>query len=247
VLTAIVVTPWLGLAWSLALGIAAGIVLGLVSGAVVAVWPVLRVLWHWSTEITACLLLVCGSTWLSSRTAPMMRLLVVVALTATVLGVPRLRRRTRAWVWCAVVRHRLRLSFAAFLRSHNRLHVRGVQPLILLARPTPAGERVWVWLRPGLDLAELEANVAKLAVACWAADVRVTCTSERQAALVRIDVTRRDPLKAMVDAPFAAQVPESASPAELPAVELIRGLNLSDVSAEDADVDAVPRQRGGAR
>jgi hypothetical protein len=122
-----------------------------------------------------------------------------------------------------------------------------VQPLILLARPTPAGERVWVWLRPGLDLAELEANVAKLAVACWAADVRVTCTSERQAALVRIDVTRRDPLKAMVDAPFAAQVPESASPAELPAVELIRGLNLSDVSAEDADVDAVPRQRGGAR
>ncbi len=60
VLGAIVLTPWFGPLWGFVLGLAAGFVLGLLAGAVVAVWPVLRVLWHWSAEITLCLLLVSG-------------------------------------------------------------------------------------------------------------------------------------------------------------------------------------------
>jgi hypothetical protein len=75
-------------------------------------------------------------------------------------------------------------------------------PLILVARPTPAGERVWVWLRPGLDLAELDGKADKLAVACWAAQVRVAQASERRAALLRIDVARRDPLAGRVSSPL---------------------------------------------
>src|SRR5262249_56670384 len=129
-----------------------------------------------------------------------------------------------AWIWCAIVRHGLRLSFAAFLRSRNRIHVRGAQPLILLARPTPAGERVWVWLRPGLDLEELESNTSKLAVACWASSVRVACSSPRHAALVRIDITRRDPLTELVGSPLVDLVPPAPDRAEPTGGDAVRGL-----------------------
>jgi hypothetical protein len=150
-------------------------------------------------------------------------------------------------VWCAVVRHRLRLSFSAFLRSRNRIHVRGAQPLILLARPTPAGERVWVWLRPGLDLDELETNTAKLAVACWASSVRVACASPHHAALVRIDVTRRDPLTNLVDSPLVGLMP--AAPAWLEPAEgsgPTGGLDLDEVLEPAAPV-SVHRRRTSAR
>ena len=59
-----------------------------------------------------------------------------------------------------------------FIRAANRT-APGRLPLILVARPTPAGERVWLWLRPGLDLADLDGRTDKLAVACWAGQARV--------------------------------------------------------------------------
>jgi hypothetical protein len=245
VLGAIVSTPWLGPLWGLVVGGAAGFALGLVAGAVVAVWPVMRVLWHWSAEITSALTLVAGSTWLSTNTAPFVSALVLVALAAVVVAVPPVRRFVRAWVWCAIVRHRLRLSFSAFLRSRNRIHVRGAQPLILLARPTPAGERVWVWLRPGLDLEELENNTTKLAVACWASTVRVACTSQRHAALVRIDVSRRDPLTRLVASPLVELVPDPL-PRPVPADgDAAGGLDLDQVPEPVAGTGPAPRQRGG--
>jgi hypothetical protein len=247
VVGAIALTPWFGPLWGLVIGGGVGFVLGLVAGCVVAVWPVLRVLWHWSTEIAACLLVVSGSTWLSARTAPWVPGLVLAAMVVTLLVVPVLRRWIRAWVWCAIVRHRLRLSFAAFLRSRNRIHVRGAQPLILLARPTPAGERVWVWLRPGLDLDELETNTAKLAVACWASSVRVTCSSPHHAALVRIDVTRRDPLTALVDSPLVGLVPAVPTRPDVPEGDPAGGLDLDQVAEPVAGTTPMQRQRGGAR
>ena len=125
-----------------------------------------------------------GSWWWSTS------LLAVIGLGSAITPV---RRRVVAFAWCAIVRHRLRVCFAAFIRSRNRLDP-GLAPVILTARPTPAGERVWVWLRTGLDIDELERSTAKLAVACWASEVQV-CGSRRFAALVRLDVTRRDPLR----------------------------------------------------
>ena len=133
-------------------------------------------------------------------------------------------------------RHRLRLCFTEFVRSANRVSP-GRLPLILLARPTPAGERVWVWLRPGLDLADLEVKTAKLAVACWAAQVRVVQASENRAALVRIDITRRDPLKTLVGSPLLDLLPNPpglapVSPA-VPAFDL--ALDLPDVPSTASD------------
>jgi hypothetical protein len=245
VLGAIVLTPWFGPLWGLLVGGAAGFALGLLAGAVVAVWPVLRVLWHWSAEMTLGLGLVVGSTWLSARTAPVVPALVLLGLVASVLAVSSARRLVLAWVWCAIVRHRLRLSFAAFLRSRNRIHVRGAQPLILLARPTPAGERVWVWLRPGLDLEELENNTAKLAVACWASTVRVACTSPRHAALVRIDVSRRDPLTRLVASPLIELVPHAPTRPVPADGDAAGGLDLDQVPEPIVSTGPAPRQRGG--
>jgi hypothetical protein len=249
VLGAIVGAPTVKPLWGLVIGLGIGIVIGLLAGAVVAVWPVLRVLWHWSAEITAMLLVTSLATALSSSASWWLPVAVYAVVAAIVLVVPRLRRFVCAWVWCAIVRHRLRHSFAAFIRSRNRLVPRGHggSPLILLARPTPAGERVWVWLRTGLDLDDLETNIGKLAVACWAADVRVANSSERHAALVRIDVTRRDPMRAMVGAPFLTDVPEPGLGPSLGPVA-VGGLNLDDVPADAVDLGGVlPRPRGGGR
>src|SRR5262249_35464790 len=125
-------------------------------------------------------------------------------------------------------------------------------PLILLARPTPAGERVWVWLRPGLALAALEDKTDQLAVACWASLVRVTPASERHAALVRIDVARRDPLAGKVAYPLATAVPpwatdiddrEDAAPVSpgMPPLAPL-GLDLDEVPAPPP-----PAERPGRR
>ncbi len=156
--------------WHPIVGALAGIAVGALCGSVVAaliiVWPVLRIIWHWFIEILLGLAIVYGWTALQEAT-PLWGSLLVLGL---VVGVPAavgpIRRRIVALWWCLVVRHRLRLCFAAFIATNRH----GTLPLILAARPTPAGERVWVWLRPGLSLRDLEQDgqVAKLAVACWA-------------------------------------------------------------------------------
>jgi hypothetical protein len=149
------------------LGFLLGLLLGILCGAVLAlfliVWPVLRVLWHWTAEILLAVGFVYGWTTLLVNTSLAVSLLVV----ALVVGVPAVvgpvRRRIVAVSWCLIVRHRLRLCFAKLIRTDRD----GTTPLILYAKPTPAGERVWVWLRPGLSIKDLEAEgqTHKLAVA----------------------------------------------------------------------------------
>src|SRR5437879_6122671 len=67
------------------LGILAGLLLGLVTGLLVQVWPVLRVLWWWSTEITLAGLVLVGPAVLARLTVPWLALAVVLGL--AVMGV----------------------------------------------------------------------------------------------------------------------------------------------------------------
>jgi len=159
------------------IGVLLGVVVGAVVGAFIVVWPVVRVIWHWLPEIVTAAAAVYGWTWLMSTTSLPVSLLVVAAVVGVPAAVGPVRRRIVAVAWCVIVRHRLRLCFAAFIATNRH----GTLPLILAARPTPAGERVWVWLRPGLSLADLEAEgqTQKLAVACWANEVRVTREGRR--------------------------------------------------------------------
>lgn len=195
----------LPLVLAVVVGLLSGGVCGLVVACVVRVWPALRVLWWWAFEIVAAVTVFVGMAYLSRATHPAVPLVLLAVALGVLFGAGRLRRRVSAWVWCVVVRHRLRLCFAEFIRSASRLHP-GRLPLILWARPTPAGERVWVWLRPGLDLTDLDGKADKLAVACWAGEARMVRASARHAALVRVDITRRDPLTGLVASPLSAWV-----------------------------------------
>jgi hypothetical protein len=217
------------------LGFLLGALLGVIAGglafALIVAWPVLRVFWHWLPEILAGLVLVYGWQALMNTANLFVALLVLVVLVGVPAAIGPVRRRIMAWSWCLIVRHRLRLCFAAFIATNRH----GSLPLILPARPTPAGERVWVWLRPGLSLKDLEADgqVQKLAVACWSNEVRVIRASSKYAALIRLDITRREPLAHTVVSPLPDYVPTDV-PANAPTSPGMPpvGLDLDDVPDE---------------
>ncbi|MCA2219524.1 hypothetical protein [Jidongwangia harbinensis] len=212
------------------LGIVAGALLGALVAVLIIVWPVLRIIWHWLPEILIGTFLVYGWTWLIFATPMWLSLLILAGIVGAPSAYGPVRRAVLSVFWCLTVRHRLRMCFAAFI-AHNRQRT---LPLILLARPTPAGERVWLWLRPGLSLHDLEqpGQVQKLAVACWANEARVTRASRKYAALIRVDITRREPLADTIVSSLPDHVP-ATMPATAPVSPAMPpvGLNFNDVDA----------------
>ena len=70
---------------------------------------------------------------------------------------------------------------------------RGYVPWLLWVRPTNVGERVWLLMRPGICVDDLDTRTSQIAAACWARDARVPAW-RRLVAVVLVDVVRRDPL-----------------------------------------------------
>jgi hypothetical protein len=213
-------------ALAVVIGLLAALALAVATSFLVWAWPVLRILWHWAAEI------ILGVGMLGAYLALTQLAVWWLALTILALGVggPLLLPFTRTAVlpvaWCAVSRHRLRLCFTAFIRSNRH----GTVPFILLARPTPAGERIWVWLRPGLSIEDLEQRRDKIAVACWAKDVRLTPGSKRNSARLRVDITRRNPLTATIGSPLTHLIPDIDQPSEQPvSASVSTALDLPDV------------------
>jgi hypothetical protein len=120
---------------------------------------------------------------------PRIALAALIAPVAVVLVIPVTRRFTVSRLWGVVTRHRLRACLVQ-IRATNR---DGRLPWILWTRPTPVGERVWLWMLPGLSIKEVEERTEHIAAACWARDARVERV-RRLATLIRVDVVRRDPL-----------------------------------------------------
>ncbi len=88
-----------------------------------------------------------------------------------------------------LTRHRLHAGLVE-VRATTRA---GRLPVFLLVRPAPFGERGWLWCRAGISAEDIDDESDRLRAALWARDVRVT-RDRRSAALVRVDVIRRDPL-----------------------------------------------------
>lgn len=204
------------------------------------VWPVLRILIHWCTEIGLMAGILAGSTELASVVPAQAAALLVVGVIGTVLVVPQ----TRALVWCVIARHRLRMSFAAFIRGNRE----GTLPFILHAVPTPVGERVWVWLRPGLSLGELTGRTDQLAVSCWASEVDVEQVG-KYAALLRFDIKRRDSFADQPVSPLLRTVADAVgvpSRTRRDSVAMAGGdssaVELDDVTA-DLVADKVPADK----
>jgi hypothetical protein len=239
-LSATVATDYMHPILAACLGLFLGSVVGALAAGLIIAWPVLRALWHWAAEITMSLLAVYGWTIMTRTT----NLITSLAILAMGLGLPAavapIRRRIQAFVWCAIVRHRLRLCFAAFVAASRH----GTLPFILLAKPTPAGERVWLWLRPGLALSDLEGQIDKLAVACWAHEVRVTRASRTRAALIRVDIARRNPLTDTVESPLPGLLDDDAA-ADAPVSPGLPplGLNLADIPDDAPASTSEPRRK----
>jgi hypothetical protein len=218
------------------LGLLIGVVAGALTWVLVRAWPIIRLIWWWLPEITLTLGLVYGWTLLARSTTLPLRTAAIAVLVGGPAAIPAVRRWLAALAWCVVVRHRLRVCFAQFITANRT----GSLPLILLARPTPVGERVWIYLRPGLSHTDLNNRLDKIAVACHASSVLVENASDRTAALVRVDVKRREVLTATVGSPLPALVDTDTPPA-LRAVDAPpTALDLPDVPAGDVPTADVP-------
>ncbi|MEV4283262.1 hypothetical protein [Actinoplanes xinjiangensis] len=192
----------------------------------VRIWPVLRVLWWWSPEITASVLLAWGWTLLATNTPGLITLTVLFTVVGLPAIFPKSRQMVVALFWCVAVRHRLRVCFSQFLIANRS----GSLPLILFSRPTPVGERVWVMLRPGLSLSYLakEDQLGRIAVACHATSVTVDTAGTRSSAFVRFDIKRREVLTAQVNSPLVDHI-DPVTPLADKQPATVTGLDLPDV------------------
>ncbi|MGH3611155.1 MAG: hypothetical protein ACRDRK_00740 [Pseudonocardia sp.] len=131
--------------------------------------------------------------------------LTMVTFVAVVLIIPVSRRFTLHRAMCVLTRHRVR---ACFVKTRTMTHY-GRTPYLVWARPSAVGERLRVWLPAGLSVKDLERITQELATACWARESRIT-PIRSQAALVIVDIVRRDPLSA--SEPFTPSLVDDIEP-----------------------------------
>jgi hypothetical protein len=173
--------------------------------AFIAAWPVIRVIWWWLPEIAAAVALVYGFMYLCQHTPLPVRAATVAACAAPA-AFGKVRAAVMKVAYCFISRHRIRTCFAEFIIGNNRASL----PFMLWAKPTRVGESLWIWLRPGLARENLLERLDQIAVACWADKVTIERASATNAALVRVDITRRDALTGTVASPLPTGLPTGA-------------------------------------
>lgn len=92
-------------------------------------------------------------------------------------------------------------------------------------------------LRPGLSLEDMttESGLDRLAVGCWAHEVRLSRAWRRFALVIRVDITRRNPLSGTVSSPLTVLVPTITG-------ALHRTRNPVSVDPAGLDLPGVPDQ-----
>ena len=137
------------------------------------------------------------------------------------------------------MRHRMR---ACFLQTRTWT-ANGRLPFLVWSRPTPVGVRVRVWLPAGLSVNDLERIIDEIGAACWAREARIIPV-QGQAALVWVDIIRRDPLGAQrpLSPPVVDHVDRNGHPAWLPTAQQ---LARSDTSRWFDHIDGQAGQAGG--
>lgn len=128
--------------------------------------------WHWRWEIGAMVALV-GCTTIIAISSGSTGLIAAAGAGLAALGTmmcwPPARARIIARVRCVITPHRIRKGCAsAWVQTRG-----GNLPIVMSCTPADYGERVRLWLPAGLTADDLEVAREVLAVACWAAEVRV--------------------------------------------------------------------------
>ena len=210
-------------------GAAAGLITAAIAGAIVAAWPVIRALWWWTPETALTGGLIVGWIELAEHTTLIYRLASVVLIVGVPAAIKPVRTRINQVIWCLITRHRIRTCFSEFIITNRT----GSLPLILWARPTPVGERVWIWLRPGLALDDLLNRLDKIAVACWATAAVAEAASRSNAAFVRMDIKRRDALTGTITSPLLELITSEAPAAHRDPGDVPTALDLPEVTASE--------------
>ena len=221
-------------------GLAFGLITGLAAGAIVSAWPVIRAIWWWAPETALFGGLITGWIELAGHTTLVYRLAAVAAI----VGVPAAVKPVRGWLnalaWCLITRHRVRTCFSEFIITNRT----GSLPLILWTQPSRVGERVWVWLRPGLSLDDIQGRLDKIATACWAATATAEPASTSNAAYIRMDIKRRDALTGSVRSPLLALIPPATPARDTDPAPQPTALDLADVTAADVTPASRPARPG---
>jgi hypothetical protein len=221
---------------ALAVGIFVGLAGALIVAAIVLIWPVLRVIWWWVTEITLAFSLGIGWVVLADHTTLPYRIGAVVLVLGVPAAIPQTRRAVIASAWCLITRHRIRVCFSEFIITNRT----GSLPLIFWAIPTPVGERVWIWLRPGLALRDLQQRLDLIAVACWADTAIAESASESNSALVRLDIKRRNAFTAPATTPLLNLITPGTPPRDHEDMPVPTALDLPDVTTAEVTPPAKP-------
>jgi hypothetical protein len=229
--------------WQPLLALFAGLVLGTViatiAAAIVAAWPVIRAIWWWTPETVLTGSLIFGWVELAEHTTLIWRLAAVVVIVGILAAIKPVRAVINQVLWCLVTRHRIRTCFSEFIITNRT----GSLPLILWARPTPVGERVWIWLRPGLSLDDLQNRLDKIAVACWASTALAEAASASNAAFIRLDIKRRDVLTGTITSPLLDMIRPGTPATRRDTTPVPDALDLPDVAASEVTTRPTPLKR----
>jgi hypothetical protein len=230
--------------WHPVIALLAGLAIGLITGAVartvVAAWPVIRAIWWWTPEAGIITAVIIGWIELADHTILIWRLIIVAAIIAVPVVFRPVRSGLNAAVWCLITRHRIRTCFSEFIITNRT----GTLPLILWARPSRVGERIWVWLRPGLALEDVQDRLDKIATACWATAATAEAASGSNAAYIQMDIKRRDALTERVRSPLLALIAPATPARDLNTAPAPTALDLADVTAEDVTPARRPARPG---
>ena len=146
--------------------------------------------WRWLPElIVAAAVVVAYVLLIGEGLPPWAAVCVVVAPVTVLLVIPPTGRILAAWFWVDVTRHRLR----TFMSENGLRNKSGRLPWLLAIYPTAVGERAWMVLVGGICVNDVEERLRSLGSTCYAREGRVTA-HRRWTHLIRIDITRRDPL-----------------------------------------------------
>ena len=214
---------------ALGVGLVLALVMGTIVGAVVAAWPILRALWWWAPETVIGGSVIYGWIELAEHTTLFYRLAVMAVICGVPAALKPVRARINQVTWCLVTRHRIRTCFSEFIITNRT----GSLPLILWARPTPVGERVWIWLRPGLSLDDLLDRLDKIAVACWATAALAEVASRSNAAFIRVDIKRRGVLGGTVTSPLLDMIKSGTPATQRDTAQVPAALDLPQVTASE--------------
>jgi hypothetical protein len=182
-------------------------------------WPVVFLLtvWRWRWELAVLAGLVYVWQWhlesvrvFFTDTLPTwVAVVFILGILYWLIADTPVRRFLLNRIWCVITRHRVR----ACLVETRMLNYSGNLPFIVGCFSTKTGQVVWLWMRPGLSVEKLDNQTETLASACWARKATIA-RSKRNAALVRIDIDRRDPLASKtIDSPLlqdTSGMPEAA-------------------------------------